>query len=48
MKPNIKRKKYYLDERKIRRVKAILRARTETEAINAALELVVFRVEKIL
>jgi hypothetical protein len=45
MKPNIKRKNYYLDERKIRRAKTILKARTETEAIDAALDLVVFRKE---
>jgi hypothetical protein len=45
MKPHIKRKNYYLDERKIRRAKAILKARTETEAIDAALDLVVFRKE---
>jgi hypothetical protein len=43
MKANLKRKNYYLDERKIRRVRAILGAKTETEAIDAALNLVVFR-----
>jgi hypothetical protein len=43
MKANLKRKNYYLDERKIRRVRTILGAKTETEAINAALNLVVFR-----
>jgi hypothetical protein len=43
MKTNFKRKNYYLDERKIRRVRTILGARTETEAIDAALNLVVFR-----
>lgn len=43
MKSNRKRKNYYLDENKIRRVRTILRARTETEAIDAALDLVVFR-----
>jgi hypothetical protein len=40
-----KRKNYYLDEKKIRRVRAILGAKTETEAIDAALNLVVFRKE---
>jgi hypothetical protein len=45
MKPHLKRKNYYLDERKIRRAKAILKARTETEAIDEALDLVVFRKE---
>jgi hypothetical protein len=43
MKANLKRKNYYLDERKIRRVRTILGAKTETEAIDAALNLVVFR-----
>jgi DnaJ-class molecular chaperone len=43
MKSNLKRKNYYLDEKKIRRVQAILGAKTETEAIDAALNLVVFR-----
>ena len=43
MKSALKRKNYYLDERKIRRVRAILGARTETEAVDAALDLVVFR-----
>ena len=43
MKTNLKRKNYYLDEKKIRRVRAILGARTE--AIDAALNLVVFRKE---
>jgi hypothetical protein len=43
MKANLKRKNYYLDENKIRRVRAILRAKTETEAIDAALNLVVFK-----
>ena len=43
MKTNLKRKNYYLDEKKIRRVRSILGAKTETEAIDAALDLVVFR-----
>ena len=37
MKTNLKRKNYYLDEKKIRRVRAILGAKTETEAIDTAL-----------
>jgi hypothetical protein len=45
MKANVKRKNYYLDERKIRRAKNILGAKTETEAVDAALDLVVFRKE---
>ncbi|MFQ5849871.1 MAG: hypothetical protein ACE5JU_04695 [Candidatus Binatia bacterium] len=45
MKTNLKRKNYYLDERKIKRAKRILGARTETETIDAALDLIVFRKE---
>jgi hypothetical protein len=45
MKSNLKRKNYYLAENKIHRVRAILGAKTETEAIDAALNLVVFRKE---
>jgi len=45
MKAKFKRKNYYLDQNKIRRVRAILRQETETEAIDAALNLVVFRKE---
>ena len=45
MKTNVKRKNYYLDERKIKRAKTILKADTETQAIDAALDLVVFRKE---
>ena len=43
MKANLKRKNYYLDDRKIQRVKRILGAKTETEAINTALDLIAFR-----
>lgn len=45
MKTNLKRKNYYLDEKKIRRVQALLGAKTETEAVDAALNLIVFRRE---
>ena len=45
MKTNLKRKNYYLDEKKIRCVRTILGVKTETEAIDAALNLVVFRKE---
>ena len=45
MKTNLKRKNYYLDERKIKKAKSILKASTETQAIDAALDLVVFRKE---
>jgi len=43
MRTNLKRKNYYLDEKKIQRARAILHAKTETEAIDTALDLVVFR-----
>ncbi|MBM4260498.1 MAG: hypothetical protein FJ143_08290 [Deltaproteobacteria bacterium] len=43
MKTHLERKNCYLDEKKIRRVRSILRAKTETEAIDSALDLVVFR-----
>jgi hypothetical protein len=43
MEKELKRKNYYLEEKKIRRVRSILGAKTETEAIDAALDLVVFR-----
>ena len=47
MKPNFKRKNYsiVLTRKKIRRVRTILGAKTETEAIDAALNLAVFRKE---
>ena len=43
MRMNLKRKNYYLDEKKIQRARVILHAKTETEAIDTALDLVVFR-----
>jgi Arc/MetJ family transcription regulator len=43
MKLNVKRKNFYLDDAKIQQVKKILGAKTETAAIDAALDLVVFR-----
>ena len=36
IKTNLKRKNYYLDEKKIRRVRSILGAKTETEAMRQA------------
>jgi hypothetical protein len=45
MKPNIKRKNYYLDTAKIRGAKRILKAKTETETITIALDMVLFRNE---
>ncbi len=43
MKSSIKRKNYYLDEKKIKRVQKMLKAKTETEAIDKALDLVAFQ-----
>jgi hypothetical protein len=45
MKVKLKRKNFYLDQKKILRAKRILGAKTETEAIDSALDLVVFRGE---
>jgi hypothetical protein len=45
MKTNLKRKNYYLDQNKVRRARAISETNAETEAIDAALSLVVFRKE---
>ena len=45
MSTKLKRKNYYLDESKIRRAKLVLGAKTETEAIDTALDLVIFRKE---
>jgi hypothetical protein len=43
MKTNLKRKNYYLDEKKIQHVKKLLGAHTETEAINRALDIIALR-----
>lgn len=45
MKADVRRKNYYLDQREIRRAKEVLGAKTEAEAIDAALDLVVFKRE---
>ena len=45
MKVNLKRKNFNLDQKKILLAKRILGAKTETEAIDSALDLVVFREE---
>jgi hypothetical protein len=45
MKPSIKRKNFYIDEAKLYRAKRILKAKTETETVSKALDLVVFRKE---
>lgn len=41
----VKRKNYYLDEAKIKKAKRILGVKTETETIDKALSLVIFRKE---
>ncbi|MBI2347321.1 MAG: hypothetical protein HYV05_01570 [Deltaproteobacteria bacterium] len=42
---SLKRKNYWLDERKIRKVRRLLKAKTETEAIQKAVDLVLFQKE---
>lgn len=42
-KTNVKRKNFYLDEKKIYRAKRILGTKNETETIDRALDLVTFR-----
>ncbi len=41
----IKRKNYYLDEVKIKKVQKILGTKTETETIDKAMDIVIFRTE---
>ncbi len=41
----IKRKNYYLDEAKIKKVQKILGTKTETEALNKAMDIIMFRTE---
>ena len=41
----LKRKNYWLDETKIRKVRRLLKAKTETEAIQKAIDLVLFQEE---
>lgn len=45
MKASIKRKNFYLDQNQIDRARKILEVKTETQAIRAALDLVVLRKE---
>ncbi len=42
---SLKRKNYWLDEAKIKKVKRLLKAKSETEAIQKALDLVLFQEE---
>lgn len=44
-KPDIRRKNFRLDQRKLNRAREILGARTETETIEQALDLIVFQRE---
>lgn len=43
MRTDVKRKNYYLDEVKIKRVQKILGTKTETETLDKALEMIMFR-----
>lgn len=45
MKTAVKRKNYYLDEVKIKKVQKILGTKTETETLDKALETIMFRTE---
>jgi hypothetical protein len=41
----LKRKNYWLDETKIKKVQRLLKAKTETEALQKAVDLVLFQQE---
>jgi hypothetical protein len=41
----LKRKNYWLDETKIKRVQHLLKAKTETEALQKAIDLILFQEE---
>ena len=45
MRADIKRKNYYLDEMKIKRVQKILGTKTQTETLDRALDMIMFRTE---
>ena len=45
MRTAIKRKNYYLDEIKIKKVQKILGTKTETETLDTALEMIMFRAD---
>ena len=45
MRTAIKRKNYYLDEIKITKVQKILGTKTETETLDTALEMIMFRAD---
>ncbi len=41
----LKRKNYWLDETKIKKIRRLLKAKTETEAVQKAIDLVLFQEE---
>ena len=45
MKKDVKRKNYNLDEIKIKRVQKILGTKTETETLDKALDMIMFRTD---
>ena len=45
MHTTIKWKNYYLDEAKIKKVQKMLGTKTETEALNKTMDIIVFRTE---
>ncbi|MBI5212421.1 MAG: hypothetical protein HY957_03495 [Nitrospirae bacterium] len=45
MSATVKRKNYYLDEAKIKKVQKILGTKTETETLNKAMDIIMFRTE---
>lgn len=45
MKTDVKRKNYYLDEVKIKRVQKILGTKTETETLDKAMEMIMLRTD---
>ena len=45
MSTSVKRKNYYLDEAKIKKVQKILGTKTETETLNKAMDMIMFRTE---
>ncbi len=45
MKTAVKRKNYYLDEVKIKKVQKILGTKTQTETLDKALEMIMFRTD---
>jgi Arc/MetJ family transcription regulator len=45
MSMSVKRKNYYLDEAKIKKVQKILGTKTETETLNKAMDIIMFRTE---